>query len=137
MKVVRTVKSTDSNAEPRKIASAINHLALVCFKPLLLFERVARRIRSKQISLIFTPTAAVFGDPHFYTFDNMTYTFNGKGEFVLVRADTVRHKLDVQARFEAIPNNIYGTARATVLTAVAGKQIKTKTKHKKKNTFEI
>lgn len=53
----------------------------------------------------------------------MTYTFNGKGEFVLVHADTVRHKLDVQARFEAIPNNIYGTARATVLTAVAGKQI--------------
>lgn len=50
----------------------------------------------------------------------MTYTFNGKGEFVLVRADTVRHKLDVQARFEAIPNNVYGTARATVLTAVAG-----------------
>lgn len=64
----------------------------------------------------------------------MTYTFNGKGEFVLVRADTVRHKLDIQARFEAIPNNIYGTARATVLTAVAGKQIK---KHTKKNTFEI
>jgi hypothetical protein len=53
----------------------------------------------------------------------MTYTFNGKGEFVLVRADTVRHKLDVQARFEAIPNNIYGTARATVLTAVAGKKL--------------
>lgn len=50
----------------------------------------------------------------------MTYTFNGKGEFVLVRADTVRHKLDVQGRFEAIPNNIYGTSRATVLTAVAG-----------------
>lgn len=65
-------------------------------------------------------TAAVFGDPHFYTFDNMTYTFNGKGEFVLLRADTVRHKLDVQARFEEIPNNVYGTARATVLTAVAG-----------------
>lgn len=79
---------------------------------------------SKGCSLIFTKyyyqLAAVFGDPHFYTFDNMTYTFNGRGEFVLVRADTVRHKLDVQGRFEAIPNNIYGTARATVLTAVAG-----------------
>lgn len=61
----------------------------------------------------------------------MTYTFNGKGEFVLVRADTVRHKLDIQARFEAIPNNIYGTARATVLTAVAGKQIKIHTQKKK------
>lgn len=51
----------------------------------------------------------------------MTYTFNGKGEFVLVRADTVRHRFDAQARFEAVPNNVYGTSRATVLTAVAGK----------------
>lgn len=50
----------------------------------------------------------------------MTYTFNGKGEFVLVRADGVRHKLDVQGRFEAVPNNVYGTSKATTLTAVAG-----------------
>jgi hypothetical protein len=67
----------------------------------------------------------------------MTYTFNGKGEFVLVRADTVRHKLDIQARFEAIPNNIYGTARATVLTAVAGKQIQTHTKNKIHLKFDL
>jgi len=64
--------------------------------------------------------AAVFGDPHFYTFDNMTYTFNGRGEFVLLRTDSVRHKLDVQGRFEAINNNVYGTARATLLTSIAG-----------------
>ena len=69
----------------------------------------------------FMNPAAVFGDPHFYTFDNLTYTFNGKGEFVLVRADTMRHKIDVQGRFEAVPNNIYGTSRATMLTSVAGK----------------
>lgn len=83
------------------------------------FER-----RASQDCVGYQPpgAAAVFGDPHFYTFDNMTYTFNGKGEFVLVRADTVRHKLDVQARFEEIPNNIYGTARATVLTAVAAQE---------------
>ena len=62
----------------------------------------------------------MFGDPHFYTFDNMTYTFNGKGEYVLLRTDTVRHKIDVQGRFEAINNNVYGTARATVLTGIAG-----------------
>ena len=65
----------------------------------------------------------MFGDPHFYTFDNMTYTFNGKGEYVLVRADNIRHKLDVQGRFEAVPNNVYGTSRATVLTGIAGKSI--------------
>ena len=38
----------------------------------------------------------MFGDPHVYTFDHMDYTFNGKGEYVLVRADSPRVKLDVQ-----------------------------------------
>ena len=46
--------------------------------------------------------ATVFGDPHFYTFDGKEYTFNGKGEFVLVRADSPRVKLDVQGRFEQV-----------------------------------
>ncbi len=45
---------------------------------------------------------AVFGDPHFYTFDGMPYTFNGKGEFVLVRSDSPEVKLDVQGRFEQV-----------------------------------
>ena len=44
----------------------------------------------------------MFGDPHFYTFDGKEYTFNGKGEFVLVRADSPRVKLDVQGRFEQV-----------------------------------
>ena len=83
------------------------------------FER-----RASQDCVGYQPpgAAAVFGDPHFYTFDNLTYSFNGKGEFVLVRADTVRHKLDVQGRFEAVPQNIYLTSNATVLTSVAGKR---------------
>lgn len=62
--------------------------------------------------------AAVFGDPHFYTFDNLSYTFNGKGEFVLVRADSDQLKLDIQARFESIDLNQSG--RATVLAAIVG-----------------
>ena len=40
--------------------------------------------------------ATVFGDPHVYTFDHMDYTFNGLGEYVLVRADSPRVKIDVQ-----------------------------------------
>merc|ERR1740128_1291654 len=83
------------------------------------FER-----RASQDCVGYQPpgAAAVFGDPHFYTFDNMTYTFNGRGEFVLLRADSQRHKIDVQGRFEAIPNNVYGTSRATVLTAIAAQE---------------
>lgn len=65
--------------------------------------------------------ATVFGDPHVYTFDNMQYTFNGKGEFVLVRADSPRVKLDVQGRFEQVQDSPYGEVLATTLTAVAAK----------------
>ena len=46
----------------------------------------------------------MFGDPHLYTFDGLPYTFNGKGEFVLVRANTPRVKVDVQGRFEQVCN---------------------------------
>ena len=64
--------------------------------------------------------AAVFGDPHFHTFDDLEYTFNGKGEFVLVRANSNKQKLDVQGRFEGVPLNRLRESRATMLTAVAG-----------------
>jgi sushi domain-containing protein 2 len=64
--------------------------------------------------------AAVFGDPHVITFDDLEYTFNGKGEFVLVHADSERQKLDVQGRFEQMPENFYGEVKATHLTSVAG-----------------
>ena len=67
------------------------------------------------------PIATVFGDPHLYTFDGLEYTFNGKGEFVLVRADTPRVKIDVQGRFEQVEDSPYGTVHATALTAIAAK----------------
>lgn len=62
----------------------------------------------------------MFGDPHIYTFDDLPYTFNGKGEFVLVRVDSVRHKLDVQGRFEQISPNYMKESKGSMLTAVAG-----------------
>ena len=46
--------------------------------------------------------ATVFGDPHIYTFDHLPYTFNGKGEYVLVHSDSDKVKLDVQGRFEQV-----------------------------------
>jgi hypothetical protein len=74
--------------------------------------------------LLFFYKATVFGDPHIITFDDLEYTFNGKGEFALVHANSKRQKIDVQARFEQMPENIYGEVRATHLTAIAGEFMK-------------
>lgn len=66
--------------------------------------------------------ATIFGDPHIYTFDGLAYTFNGKGEYVLVKSRTDRQRLDVQARFEQLTNDEYGNeVRGTILTAIAAK----------------
>lgn len=70
--------------------------------------------------MILCFTATVFGDPHFVTFDDLEYTFNGKGEYVLVHTDSKKRKLDIQARYEQIGNNIYGEVMATKLTSIAG-----------------
>ena len=69
---------------------------------------------------MFSSAATVFGDPHFYTFDDTQYTFNGKGEYVLTRVNTDRNKIDVQGRFETVPDNDRGPVLATQLTAIAG-----------------
>ncbi|XP_041826289.1 sushi domain-containing protein 2-like isoform X2 [Melanotaenia boesemani] len=59
-------------------------------------------------------SAVVFGDPHFITFDGVSYTFNGKGEYTLVTS--AERKLTVQGRTDLVN----GTAiKATKLTAVA------------------
>lgn len=80
------------------------------------FER-----RPSQDCIGYQPpgVATVFGDPHVITFDNLPYTFNGKGEFVLLRTDTPKLKLDVQGRFEQVSKNYLGEVRATQLTSVA------------------
>ncbi|XP_076767109.1 sushi domain containing 2 mesh isoform X1 [Xylocopa sonorina] len=83
--------------------------------------RFERRPSQDCIAYQSPAVATVFGDPHIATFDGLEYTFNGKGEFVLVRVNNVKDKLDVQARFEQLPNNIYGEVRATQLTSVAAR----------------
>lgn len=65
--------------------------------------------------------ATVFGDPHIITFDKLEYTFNGKGEYVLVHVNSTKAKFDVQGRFEQLPQNIYGFVNATQLTSIVGK----------------
>ena len=51
----------------------------------------------------------------------MPYTFNGKGEYVLVRANSPKVKLDVQARFEQVLDSPYGEVKASMPTAFAAK----------------
>eukprot|EP00066_Takifugu_rubripes_P013973 XP_011603239.1 PREDICTED: sushi domain-containing protein 2 [Takifugu rubripes] len=61
-------------------------------------------------------TAVVFGDPHFVTFDGVSYSFNGRGEYNLVTSES--KQLSVQGRTEPVS----GTINATKLTAVAMKE---------------
>lgn len=49
-------------------------------------------------SNFFFLSASVLGDPHFITFDGSTYTFNGKGEYVLLHSP--EYQLTVQGRTE-------------------------------------
>ncbi|XP_073334085.1 sushi domain-containing protein 2-like [Pagrus major] len=62
-------------------------------------------------------SAMVFGDPHFVTFDGVSYSFNGKGEYTLVTSKQP-HNLIIQGRTEPVN----GTIKATKLTSVAMKE---------------
>ncbi|XP_031838730.1 sushi domain containing 2 mesh isoform X2 [Nomia melanderi] len=83
--------------------------------------RFERRPTQDCVAYQSPGVATVFGDPHIVTFDNLEYTFNGKGEFVLLRVNHAKDKLDVQGRFEQLPNNIHGEVKATQLTSIAAR----------------
>lgn len=79
--------------------------------------------RTSQDCSLYQPpvVGSVYGDPHMITFNRNNYTFNGRGEYVLVRADDPKVKFDVQARFEQVPRRLRNmpSISATQLTAVA------------------
>ncbi|XP_047426362.1 sushi domain-containing protein 2-like [Mugil cephalus] len=58
-------------------------------------------------------SAVVFGDPHFITFDSVSYSFNGKGEYTLLTSE--KKKLTIQGRTEPVN----ATIKATKLSALA------------------
>lgn len=60
----------------------------------------------------------MWGDPHFRSVDNMTFTFNGIGEYVLIRPISNSNGPEIQARFALYDNASSGT----VMTAVAIQQ---------------
>lgn len=77
---------------------------------------------SQDCSLYQAPVVgSVYGDPHMITFNKNNYTFNGKGEYVLVHTDDPKVKFDVQARFEQVPKRFrtLPSIPATQLSAVA------------------
>ncbi|XP_006875012.1 PREDICTED: sushi domain-containing protein 2 [Chrysochloris asiatica] len=61
--------------------------------------------------------ASAFGDPHFLTFDGANFTFNGRGEYVLLEAGLTQ--LSVQARAQPGMMSNGSQALGTRLTAVA------------------
>lgn len=83
--------------------------------------RFERRPTQDCVAYQAPGVAGVFGDPHIITFDNTQYTFNGMGEFVLVRANTPTAQLDVQGRFEQVHRNQHGPVMATQLTSVVAR----------------
>ncbi|XP_017543667.1 sushi domain-containing protein 2 isoform X1 [Pygocentrus nattereri] len=65
--------------------------------------------------------ASVLGDPHFITFDGATYTFNGKGEYVLLQS--AAWSLSVQGRTGPMKSENGSVIMATRLSSVAMKEM--------------
>lgn len=60
-------------------------------------ERQEMMLLTRSLCVIL---AAVFGDPHFITFDGVQYSFNGKGEYTLLASE--KEKLTIQGRTEPV-----------------------------------
>ena len=61
--------------------------------------------------------ATSFGDPHIVTLDGVEYTFNGFGEYHILKVADVEFEL--QGRMQPLIDENGETARATVYTAFA------------------
>uniref|UniRef100_A0A1X7V5I7 EGF-like domain-containing protein n=1 Tax=Amphimedon queenslandica TaxID=400682 RepID=A0A1X7V5I7_AMPQE len=67
-----------------------------------------------------TPPGGGVGDPHIITLDLYKYTFNGKGEFILI--ETEDQSFALQGRMEESVETNGTTVRGTVFTAIVAKQ---------------
>ncbi|XP_078700993.1 uncharacterized protein LOC144927453 [Branchiostoma floridae x Branchiostoma belcheri] len=89
------------------------------------FCHLYHKKRPPASSRKYRPTmqAIMFGDPHFISMDQRTFTFNGHGEYVLARtlsgwSLTNGGEFMLQARTAPAP----GATGATILTAIAGRE---------------
>lgn len=62
----------------------------------------------------------MWGDPHILTHDGHKYTFNGKGEFILIQ--TLDDSLSVQARMVPVNNSFGSNSLGTVFTAIVSRE---------------
>ena len=62
----------------------------------------------------------MWGDPHILTHDGHKYTFNGKGEFILIQ--TLDDSFSVQARMVPVNNSLGLDSKATVFTAIVSQE---------------
>ena len=62
----------------------------------------------------------MFGDPHLITLDELQYTFNGRGEFILI--DTFDNRFKLQGRMVPAENVDGDDFLATVFSAIVAKQ---------------
>ena len=62
----------------------------------------------------------MWGDPHILTHDGHKYTFNGKGEFILIQ--TLDDSFSVQARMVPINNTLGDDSLGTVFTAIVSQE---------------
>ena len=65
-------------------------------------------------------SAIAVGDPHIVTLDGLKYTFNGKGEFILIQTDG--NIFTLQGRMEQVLDNNGNLAPGTVFTAIVANQ---------------
>lgn len=48
-------------------------------------------------------TSAIYGDPHFLTWENVEYTFNGNGEYWLIKTnENIENTIKLQGRLERL-----------------------------------
>ncbi len=96
-----TTATTTSNTGPPVTAGVTSHPAQVSesLTTVLKFIFFIMLLFQGLIFLCVMP-AVVFGDPHFITFDGVSYSFNGKGEYTLVASE--EKQLTIQGRTEPV-----------------------------------
>ena len=85
----------------------------IIYELLLIYEHMLK----ESCLLIFS--ALIWGDPHFITLDNKSFTFNGLGEYTMVAIDDGTFELQARTK------RTRGRGLGTVFSAAAAKEMNT------------